>query len=57
MQFNRIKMVLYLKSKILFQNSSLFQHYKLYELMFTQTQAEEIIGTDVSLIYLNFINL
>ncbi|XP_033757791.1 ciliary-associated calcium-binding coiled-coil protein 1-like isoform X2 [Pecten maximus] len=27
----------------------LFQHYKLYELMFTQTQAEEIIGTDLEI--------
>ena len=30
--------------------SSLFQHYKLYEFMFSTTQAEEIIGTDVSYI-------
>ncbi|XP_069140509.1 ciliary-associated calcium-binding coiled-coil protein 1-like isoform X3 [Argopecten irradians] len=29
--------------------SCLFQHYKLYELMFTQTQAEEIIGTDLEI--------
>ena len=27
---------------------SLFQHYNLYQFMFTHTQAEEIIGTDVS---------
>ncbi|CAH1785095.1 unnamed protein product [Owenia fusiformis] len=29
--------------------SSLFQHYKLYEFMFTTTQAEEIIGTDLEI--------
>ena len=28
--------------------SSLLQHYKMYEFMFCHTQAEEIIGTDVS---------
>lgn len=27
--------------------SSIFQHYKLYEFMFSATQAEEIIGTDL----------
>ena len=27
---------------------SVFQHYKMYEFMFSTTQAEEIIGTDVS---------
>ncbi|XP_050395559.1 ciliary-associated calcium-binding coiled-coil protein 1 isoform X2 [Patella vulgata] len=30
-------------------SSSLFQHYKLYEFMFSHTQAEEIIGTDVDI--------
>ncbi len=29
---------------------SLFQHYKMYEFMFSTLQAEEIIGTDVSFI-------
>ncbi|ESO95106.1 hypothetical protein LOTGIDRAFT_203888 [Lottia gigantea] len=28
-------------------SNSLFQHYKIYEFMFSHTQAEEIIGTDV----------
>lgn len=28
--------------------SSFFQHYKLYEFVFSHTQAEEIIGADVS---------
>lgn len=31
---------------------SLFQHYKLFEFMFSHTQAEEIIGTDVSTQYI-----
>ena len=30
-------------------NCSLFQHYNLYQFMFTHTQAEEIIGTDLSI--------
>ncbi|KAK3599412.1 hypothetical protein CHS0354_036428 [Potamilus streckersoni] len=29
--------------------TSLFQHYKLYQYMFTKTQAEEIIGTDLQI--------
>ena len=30
---------------------SVFQHYRLYDFMFSHTQAEEIIGTDVSYIF------
>ena len=39
---------------------SFFQHYNLYSYMFTHTQAEEIIGTDVSILnlfYFHFFNL
>ncbi|KAL3864964.1 hypothetical protein ACJMK2_006605 [Sinanodonta woodiana] len=32
-----------------FAFTSLFQHYKLYQYMFTKTQAEEIIGTDLQI--------
>ncbi|XP_052102155.1 ciliary-associated calcium-binding coiled-coil protein 1-like isoform X1 [Mytilus californianus] len=33
----------------LYIHTSLFQHYNLYQFMFTHTQAEEIIGTDLSI--------
>ena len=29
---------------------SIFKHYKLYEYMFSHTQAEELIGADVSIL-------
>ncbi|XP_060084621.1 ciliary-associated calcium-binding coiled-coil protein 1-like isoform X2 [Ylistrum balloti] len=37
------------KALTIYVSTCLFQHYKLYELMFTQTQAEEIIGTDLEI--------
>ncbi|XP_021372957.1 uncharacterized protein C10orf107 homolog isoform X2 [Mizuhopecten yessoensis] len=37
------------KAVTTYVTTCLFQHYKLYELMFNQTQAEEIIGTDLEI--------